>query len=557
MPRHRRLLKMLRRAFPAPVSNPVHDGYMAFTMLRALDQVDALKSQTPILGSPRAPDYAAAQEARLSDKGAALEAVLPQLVACLEGMPIWGHPAAQVNVTAPPSIASVIGVVLPAMYNPNLCSEESGHGFSEAEVRVVAMTADLVGYDPAQAAGIFTFGGTGTLLYGVRIGLEKAFPGSIRTGVRGDAAILASAHCHYACSSVAGWLGVGQENVIHAATQEDNSVDVAALEQAADEAIASGRRIAAIVATLGATDSFGLDDLQAIHAMRQRLFERHNLDYVPHLHADSVIGWAWSVFGGYDFDANPLEFRARTLRALAAAWNRIRHMKLADSLGVDFHKTGFAPYISSLLLVRDRSEFQRLLRSRGEAPYLFHHGEYHPGMFSLETSRSATGVMAALANLLLLGKEGFRVLLGHAVEMAEILREQVAGRPELTVLNEHNHGPVTLFRAYPRNVDTFTVKEREMHDSAYAARRELHNEFNRRVFARVQHEALLGRGVALGFTDNYRLADDGAPINAIKSYVLSPHADEHRMATVVEQVLAARSQVEEEMQDQVDPQRLP
>src|SRR5687767_6616408 len=123
MPRHRRLLKKLRQAFPAPVSDPVHDGYMAFSMLRALDQVDALKTQAPILGAPREPDFAAAEAARLTEKGASLEAVLPRLVACLEGMPIWGHPAAQVNVTAPPSIASVIGVVLPSMYNPNLCSE--------------------------------------------------------------------------------------------------------------------------------------------------------------------------------------------------------------------------------------------------------------------------------------------------------------------------------------------------------------------------------------------------------------------------------------------------
>ena len=28
------------------------------------------------------------------------------------------------------------------------------------------MTADLVGYDPAKAAGVFTFGGTGCQVYG-------------------------------------------------------------------------------------------------------------------------------------------------------------------------------------------------------------------------------------------------------------------------------------------------------------------------------------------------------------------------------------------------------
>ena len=97
-------------------------------------------------------------------------------------------------------------------------------------------------------------------------------------------------------------------------------------------------------------------------------------------------------------------------------------------------------------------------------PYLYHTGEYHPGMFTLETTRSATGVMAALANLLLLGKEGFRTLIGHAVEMAEVLRELVVSRPELSVLNDQNFGPVTLFRAYPPGVDTFRVHEREETD---------------------------------------------------------------------------------------------
>ena len=38
--------------------------------------------------------------------------------------------------------------------------------------------------------------------------------------------------------------------------------------------------------------------------------------------------------------------------------------------------------------------------------------------------------MAALANLLLLGKEGFRTLIGHAVEMAEVLREEIISRPD-------------------------------------------------------------------------------------------------------------------------------
>jgi L-2,4-diaminobutyrate decarboxylase len=539
IPLYQQRLESLRQAFPAPVSDPVHDGYVVFSLLRALDRVDALKSQAPILGTPREPDYTAAAEAALAENPQPLEAVIPQLVHVLDGMLITAHPRSQVNVVASPSIASVIGVVLPSMYNPNLCSDESGRGFSEAEVRVASIASRLVGYDSQTAGGVFTFGGTGTLLYGLKIGLEKALPDSFDRGISTPPVILCSQQSHYACATAAGWLGIGQENVIRASSQRDNSVDLAALEAAARQQLSAGRPIAAIIATLGTTDAFGIDDLASIHALRERLVADFKLPYRPHVHADAVIGWAWSVFSDYSFAENSLGFRGRTVRALAAATNRIRNLNLADSLGIDFHKTGFAPYVSSLFLLRDRADFRTIVRDRDTMPYLYHTGEYHPGMFTLETTRSATGVMAALANLLLLGKEGFRTLIGHSVEMAEVLRELIIARPELSVLNDQNYGPVTLFRAYPPGVDTFRVKERERTDSTFVDQLRRHNELNRRIYQRVAAEALAGRGVAIGFTDNYRSSDFGEPICALKSYVLSPFANEDQMHAVVDHVLAA------------------
>jgi len=545
--RYEELLGTLRQAFPAPVSDPVHDGYVVFSLLKALDRVDALKSQAPILGTPREPDYEAAAASSIAAAGRPLQDVISELVRCLDGMLIFGHPRSQVNVVAHPSIASIVGVVLPSMYNPNLCSDESGRGFSEAEVRVASIVGRMIGYDPTQAGGLFTFGGTGTLLYGVKIGLEKACPGSLQQGIHRPAVVLASQQSHYACLNVAGWLGIGQENVLRVPTLSENSVDLVALDAAARGAIAEGKRIAAVVATMGTTDAFGLDDLAGVHDLRERWVEQFGLDYRPHLHADAVIGWAWSAFNEYDFGVNPLGFRGRTLRALAAAQNRVRHLPLADSLGIDFHKTGFAPYISSMFLLRDRNDFRMVVRERESMPYLYHSGEYHPGMFSLETSRSATGVMAALANLLLLGRDGFCTLLGHAVDMAEILRELILARPELTTLNDENVGPVTLFRAYPSGVDTFRVKRKEQSDPAFREQLRAYNDFNRRIFQRVHSEALEGRGVAIGFTDSYRHSDYGEPIVALKSYVLSPYVDAGRMRSIVEHVLEARRQVESEM----------
>jgi L-2,4-diaminobutyrate decarboxylase len=148
------IVGQLRTAFPAPVSDRVHDAYFVFSFLRALDQVDALKSAAPMLGAPVTLDYDQARQRRLADAPSTLEAVTSELVQYLSGMFIWGHPRAQINVVPPPTIPSIIGGLLPSIYNPNLVSEESSRQVLLAEVEAIAMTSALVGYDPATADGL-------------------------------------------------------------------------------------------------------------------------------------------------------------------------------------------------------------------------------------------------------------------------------------------------------------------------------------------------------------------------------------------------------------------
>ena len=145
------------------MSDRVHDAYFVFSFLRALDQVDALKSAAPMLGTPVTLDYDAARAAahRTTEPQHARRGHRASWSQYLSGMFIWGHPRAQINVVPSPTIPSIIGGLLPSIYNPNLVSEESSRRVSLAEVEAIAMTAALVGYDPARADGVFTFGGTG------------------------------------------------------------------------------------------------------------------------------------------------------------------------------------------------------------------------------------------------------------------------------------------------------------------------------------------------------------------------------------------------------------
>ena len=537
------VVRSLRQAFPQPVSDRVHDAYFVFSFLRALDQVDRMKSVTPLLGKPETLDYEAARKRRIAEAPASLESVSDALVEHLSGLFISGHPRAQVNVVPAPTIASIIGGMLPSIYNPNLCSEESSRQVAVAEVEVSSMTAALVGYDPQQSAGLFTFGGTATLLYGAKLGLEKACPGSGRAGLRERAVILCSERAHYACLSAANWLGIGQENVIQIPCSPENEMRTCLLESMARDILKDGGRIAAIVATMGTTDHFGLDDLHAIHEIRDRLVDEFHLDYRPHIHADAVIGWAWSVFNDYDFGKNPLGFRHRTVRALAGAKRRIGQLPLADSIGIDFHKTGFCPYVSTLFLVKDAHDLELISRKQSDTPYLFHDGHYHPGRYTLETSRSGFGAMAALANLRLFGKDGLRSLLGHVVSMAEVLREQLEGHAATTVCNRGNFGPVTLFRVYPDGVDTFGVLEREQKDASYRDQLRAHNDYNRRIFHLVQDDALNGEGVVISLTDCYRESDYGEPMVALKSYILSPFAEEQYVDAVLQSLWKARTMI--------------
>ena len=587
-PRYERELLELRRGFPSPVARPDNDSTLLGTLgaaLRAalalrpdeltpdLQSLDSLSPDPQLAAASPAPerDGESWEHARLAEAGLSLDAVVERLVGCLSRLPVEVHPKNQVNVNAQPSTGSLAGALLPALFNPNMSSDGRGAGCSRAEREIVAMVARLAGCDPGAAGGVFTFGGTGTMLYGVRLGLETALGGVMRRGLFrmadeaqsrephshsatsaadrhavdrdpagqvarrgcGPPVVLASERSHHTVLTAAGWLGIGQDQVRLVPVGDDHAIDVAACERIADEELAAGRPIAAIVATLGTTDAFGLDDLAGLYRMRDRLVERHSLAYRPHLHADSVIGWAWTVFRDYDFERNTLEFDADTLTALRASATVLRELHLADSFGVDFHKTAFCPYVSSAFVVRDRRRLELLARQQETMPYLFHSGGYHPGMFTLETTRSAVGVLAALGSLLQLGERGMQVLLGRSIAMTRRLRRQLGARADVRIVNEDNVGPVTLFRVYPPGVDPRAEFLRERTDASFGDAVDRVNELNHAIHARSQQRARDGAGIGIGWTRRACRAADGRPIAALKSYLLSPFLESEMIDAIV------------------------
>ena len=541
------VLEHLKTYFPSPVSDPIMDGYFVHSVSRFLDQVDSLKSAKPLLGSGvKDNHYDASQQAVFPEAISSVEDMTELLADYCQGMTIWSHPNAQINVIPPPTISSITAFMAAAIYNPNIITDEYAGRFSAAEIQSIAMLSDLVGYDPQQSGGLFTFGGTGTTLYGCKLGIEKILGGrGMQEGIREDFKIFSSDVSHYSRLNVAAWLGLGTKNLIAIPSTSNNEMSLSVLEESLRASFGRGEKVAAIIATLGTTDAFGIDDLAAIVHLRNELVDEYGLDYVPHIHADAVIGWAWSVFRDYDFDDNPLGFHARTLRSLTDSLARIESLQLADSIGIDLHKTGYAPYISSVILVKDRHSLALLSREPEQMPYLYQVGHHHPGIYTLECSRSGAGALAALASMTLLGKQGYRVLIGHNVEMAEMLRERLERHGCIQVLNDCNYGPVTLFRVYPPGVDAKKALHRELNDPDYRRQLLANNVYNRQVFDLIYERVMQGEGVLLSWTLAYRYANypDAPAVAALKSFIMSPWTDLKAIDSVVNQVMEVREQI--------------
>lgn len=540
--RYQQIVRSVRDTFPSPTKNSTSDSRFSRLFAEALGIYDRLKTQKTFIGKRLELDYKSAKKARLPATMGNARTVIRDSAKYLEGIYTWSHPDVH-RLHGSATTVSIIGQFYGALVDANLVWDDLSHRVAEAEVKAISMCAALVGYDPEVASGVFTFGGTGTTFYGVKIGLETAQPGAFQYGVKQPMRVFSSDVAHYASISSVAWAGLGTDAATGITSDEDNSINVEALEKSLRQAIVRGEKIAAIIVTMGTTDSFGVDNMLAIHALRARLVVEYKLDYTPHIHADAVIGWSYCVFNDYDFNANPLEIPQDTSRSLQRIRERMQHLSLADSIGIDFHKSGYTPYMSSLFLVKDAQKFSLIRRDKALMPYLFQFGEYDPGIYTLECSRSGGPVLSALANLELLGKDGYRGILSHSLEMAHAIKRRAAGIPWIAVVNDKNDGAIAVLRIYPDGVDAQASYAKEVRDGASKDQLTSVNTLNKKIYTETRRMAESGESPVFVETSRYRKTAYGEPIVGIKCFTLSIFTDPDAIDNVFKALETARQQV--------------
>ncbi len=440
------------------------------------------------------------------------------------------------NVKGPPNYASLIGSIAALLKNPNLCVDKYCLRSNELEVKSITALANLIFYHTETPWGVFTIGGTISNLYGGKLGIEKVAPGTMQKGMRGlSLAGIVSEAGHYSNATLAGWLGIGVENLHAIPTDPSMSMRLDLLEDKLDELYQDGELVAFVIATFGTTDAFGIDDIRAIKDIIERKSKEHGTT-CPHLHVDAAVGWVSCFLTEYDVENNPLKAEPETLELIERTQTATVGFRHADSVTIDFHKMGWGHYPSSAFIVRKRDDLARLSRTPAEVPYFCEADFRHdPALFTLECSRPGIGPYAVMASLNGIGLTGYRMLVANAIEKANQLKTKIEALSYCKVINMDTPGPNVCWWVMSRGRDAKEIFAKLCAGELSDEEREQYLYEVRRLFDK--REAALDSAVdaRLSFTTSTGYCPNGVQIPAWKAVFFNPKTDNE----VIDRIIAS------------------
>ncbi|MGB8956023.1 MAG: pyridoxal-dependent decarboxylase [Tumebacillaceae bacterium] len=527
--------KDVQRLFPSEDGNLDSQKHFLSLIEKLIVAVDKMKDPSiATLGESkeRSPEFygEVIEAANMPNTGVGIHSVVDDLINLLKGHPYqtrnW-----LANVMTMSSIPGILGILAAVLVNGNNIWDAHGPAGAEAEVRVISMMSKLVKYDYTRSWGYSTWGGQGATYAALRIAIAKQFPFAKEEGVNNNLYCFASEDSHYSLLKSIEATGIGSKNLIKIRSNPDQSMNTDDLHEKMTTVIKRGGIPICVVATMGTTDSFGIDDLAEIRRVTDEVCQTNGLRPV-HIHGDSAMGGFYAVFNDYDFDKNPHDYEPDVLEGVKRITERMQHLNLADSLCFDFHKLGQTPYQTSLFLLKNGKDLTYVDLKEFDTPYIGNrsYGSYHTS-YTLECSRMASSISMYSA-LMALGIEGYQRLLANYVRVNNVFRRRVEEViPSIAVTNGCNPGPVTLFRLYPGSSEW----AQELAGEATSEQIERNNEMTYYLF-----EALGRERSKLFFGDTKKqclveVTDSKTryPIYATKLFTISPYTEVDHVEYIV------------------------
>jgi len=133
---------------------------------------------------------------------------------------------------------------------------------------------------------------------------------------------------------------------------EQAQIDCQALDMLLAESLRRHQAVYAVVAIIGTTEHGSVDPLSKILALRRK-YQKRGLSFL--IHADA----AWGGYFASMLVPNPARSGCEShlddpaLFLSPSAEKELRHLRFADSITVDPHKSGYTPFPAGALCYRD------------------------------------------------------------------------------------------------------------------------------------------------------------------------------------------------------------
>ena len=319
------------------------------------------------------------------------------------------HPGFMGWVQGGGTAVGMLAEMLAGGLNANLGGRD--HMPIEVERQIVGWMAELFGF-PANASGIFLTGTSTANLCAMLIARDKALGDQVRVGGVGNPAIAAYASkgVHACVIRAMDMTGLGTTRLRLVDCDADGRIRLPALQKAIDADRASGIKPFLVVGSAGTVDIGAFDDLEGL----AEIATREGATF----HVDGALG---------------------ALGILAPEFApRLKGIQLADSLALDFHKLGQAPYDAGFLLVRDPDQHKRTF-SYGEAPYLRHAerglggGEWWPCDYGPDLSRGFRALKVWFT-LKTYGLDALGAVIARTCALAQALEAKILASDELELM---------------------------------------------------------------------------------------------------------------------------
>lgn len=482
----------------------------------------------------------------IPDTGLGFEKSIKKSLMAFEGCIRWHSPYALFNIAHSPLLDTVALSTVTNLYNPNALWDVTSGKVVLLEKKVIKMLASLAGWNLEKTSGFSTYGGKATLMYAIKEGLNKCDSFTVDTGLKGEAVVLVSDACHFSIESVCNYLGVGKKNCIRVKTSPDGTMSLIHFRESLKKVIVDNRKIGCIILNGGGTINLCIDPIKEIKTIINDLVCEYNLSYIPHLHIDTVISWVFLFF--INSNENTINsykdiINLASLKKVQKVANALKEICSADSFGVDFHKTGLCPYISSFYISKDNRVIDNLNHSSA-ASKEYSYGDICNYNKTFENSRSCEGIINAYHVLQRLGKKGFQSYVIHFLKCSEYFKEVISEKytPLYQVLNNDSLGYEIVIKInFFGNVTTY--------EEILTNNEETRNEYKKtcnNFFEFINYGNFCNNNniPIIGYVPKYRSLQNFEGLPAFLLYPVSIHLNKDKVIEILENLSQAINEFE-------------